>query len=204
MKVTFKMRYGSSKVLVPVMVLATCVVAVAQTPTYNLGRTPSAEEIRAWDISIGPEGKELPPGSGTAEQGAPIYAQKCAACHGSTGAEARGPSRSTTRRSRAPLVGGQGTLTSIHPVKSIGSYWPYATTVWDYINRAMPADQVGSLTADEVYALTALLLYRNGIIQESDVIDAKSLPEVRMPNRNGFVPPVEKLSRWRCRQGPCP
>lgn len=101
-------------------------------------------------------------------------------------------------------MGGQGTLTSIHPVKSIGSFWPFATTVWDFINRAMPAGQEGTLTADEVYALTAFLLYRNGIIQESDVIDAKSLPKVQMPNRNGFVPRVEDLRRYRCRQGPCP
>ena len=170
--------------LVPVMTLVPLcgIAALAQTPTYNLGRTPSAEEIRAWDIAIGPAGKELPPGSGTAQEGAKVYAQRCAECHGPTGTgiEGQGPYRT--------LVGCQGTLKTNHPVRTIGSFWPFATTVWDYINRAMPWNKEGSLSADEVYAVTAFLLYRNGIIQESDVLDAKSLPKIPMPNRNGFVP----------------
>ena len=160
----------SSNLLVPTAVLvvvAACVMAAAQKPDYkNVGRTPTQEEIRAWDISIGPDGKELPPGSGTAKQGANIFAAKCAYCHGPTGVE--GPAKNLSDETR--IV-------------------PVATTIWDYINRAMPMDREGSLRADEVYALTALLLYRSGIIQESAVMDAKRLPQVQMPNRNGFFPP---------------
>lgn len=155
-----------------------CSVAGAQAPDYGVGRNPTADEIRAYDISVGPEGKELPPGRGTAKEGAPIFAQKCAACHGPTGTE--GPNDR--------LVGGQGTLSSDHPVKTVGSYWPYATTVWDYINRAMPLSNPGSLTPNEVYSLTAFILFRNGIIKETEVLDRESLPKVRMPNRDGFIP----------------
>ena len=160
-----------------------CVAMLAQTPIYNLGRAATQEEIEAWDVAVGPDGKGLPPGSGTAKQGAPIYARKCAACHGKTGTE--------TMLDVPPrrFVGGQGTLKSLSPVKTIGSYWPFAVSIWDQINRAMPPTEEGSLGADEVYALTALLLYWNSIIKENDVIDAKSLPKVQMPNRNGFVPP---------------
>ena len=176
--------------LVPVMALAACAGALAQTPTYNRGRTPNEEEIRAWDIAIGPAGKELPPGSGTAAEGAKIYAQQCAYCHGPTGAE--GPSLPgsanlwpysfMSERPVPSLVGGKGTLQGLRR-------YPFATTIWDYVNRAMPPNEKGSLSADEVYALTAFLLYQNDIIQESDVIDAKSLPKIQMPNRNGFVLP---------------
>jgi S-disulfanyl-L-cysteine oxidoreductase SoxD len=168
--------------LVPVMASLlgfACVAALAQGPTYNLGRTPSEKEIRTWDIAIGPEGKELPPGSGTAKEGAPIFAKKCAVCHGPTLEGSKAGPR---------LAGGRGTLATPHSVRTIGSFWPFATTIWDYVNRAMPRLQEGSLSADEVYAVTAFLLYKNDIIQESDVIDAKSLPKVQMPNRNGFVP----------------
>ena len=163
--------------LVSMVIAAAGVASQAQSPTYGLGKAPTGEEVRAWDIAVGPEGKELPPGQGTAKEGATIYAQQCAGCHGPTGIE--GPFDR--------LVGGQGTLNTSRPVKTVGSYWPFATTVWDYINRAMPTDRPGSLTPDQVYALTAFLLYRNGIVQESDVMDAQSLPKVRMPNRDGFV-----------------
>ena len=172
--------------LLAVMALAACGAALAQTPTYNVGRTPSAEEIRAWDISIDPEGKGLPPGRGTAQEGAAIYARRCAVCHGPTGAEGEPPAKG--RRTAPVLVGGQGTISSPQPVKTIGSFWPFATTIWDYMRRAMPLYEEGSLQPAELYALTAFLLYRNGIIQESDVMDAQSLPKVQMPNRNGFVP----------------
>ncbi|MBI2815578.1 MAG: cytochrome c [Acidobacteria bacterium] len=160
--------------------LVACSAAFAQGPTYQRGRTPTQEEIRAWDISISPSGMELPPGKGTAKEGANIYAQKCAECHGPTGAEG------DFRHGR--LVGGKGTLNTTRPIITLGSFWPFATTIWDYINRSMPMYRAGSLSADEVYALTAVLLYRNGIIQENDVIDAKSLPKIQMPNRNGFFP----------------
>jgi cytochrome c len=140
------------------------------------------------DNAVGLEGKELPPGSGSAKQGATTFAMRgCAGCHGSTGTEGPAPA----------LVGGVGTVAGPNPVRTVGSYWPFATSIWDFINRAMPLNQGGFLSADEVYALTAFLLYRNGIIQESDVMDAKSLPKVQMPNRNAFVlPPV---STWNPR-----
>jgi cytochrome c len=182
------------------MALAACAAAWAQAPSYNnVGRSPTKEEIQAWDISIGPDGKELPPGTGTAKQGAEIFAKKCAACHGPT---AEGSPLAPR------LLGGKGTINTPQPVRTIGSYWPFATTVWDYINRAMPPGQGGSLSANEVYALTAFVLFRNDIIQESDVMDAKSLPKVQMPNRNGFVPlRLEDISDMRkrgCHGGHCP
>jgi S-disulfanyl-L-cysteine oxidoreductase SoxD len=150
----------------------------AQLPTYGLGRSPTAEEIKAWDMTIPPDGKGLPAGSGTAAQGEPIYARRCASCHGERGANPK----------YDLLVGGHGTLNTDKPVKTIGSHWPFATTLWSYINRAQPFDEPGSLTHQQVYAVTAYLLYLNGIIGEHDVIDARTLPAVRMPNRDGFVP----------------
>jgi S-disulfanyl-L-cysteine oxidoreductase SoxD len=150
---------------------------VAQSPTYGLGRAAKPNEIKAWDFAISPDGKELPPGSGSSADGARIYAASCAGCHGKTGKE--GPND--------VLVGGQGTLNTSKPVKTVGSYWPYATTIWDYINRAMPYNKPGSLSADQVYAVTAYLLSLNGIIKEEAVMNAKTLPQVKMPNRDGFI-----------------
>ena len=167
-----------SRFLVGVAMVAMTASAVAQGQTYGLGRTPTDEEIHRWDIAVGPEGRELPAGKGTAEEGAQVFAQRCSACHGKTGVE--GPAK--------VLVGGRGTIGLPNELKTVGSFWPFATTVWDYINRAMPQRQEGSLTPDQVYAVTAFLLFRNGIIQENDVLDAKSLPRVQMPNRNGFYP----------------
>ncbi len=145
--------------------------------SYGLGRTPTPAEIAAWDIAIGPPGAELPPGNGTAEAGAELFAQECAMCHGATGRE--GP--------EAVLVGGQQTLATDEPIRTIGSYWPYATTIFDYVSRAMPLQAPGSLTPDEVYALTAYLLHANGIIERTTRVDAVSLPQVTMPNQRGFV-----------------
>jgi mono/diheme cytochrome c family protein len=173
------MRFGKSSLLTSA-ILAACSAASAQSPTYHLGRTPSQEEISAWDISISPEGKELPLGSGTAADGAKVYTEKCAVCHGPTAIEGK--------FLHGVLAGGKGSLTTLEPVKTIGSYWPYPTTIFDFINRAMPLSKPGSLTSDEVYAVTAFLLYRNEIIKETDVIDARSLPKIQMPNRNGFFP----------------
>ncbi len=149
----------------------------AQSPNYGLGHKANPEQVKNWDFAISPDGKELPPGSGTAAEGSKVYAAQCASCHGKTGKE--GP--------KDVLVGGFGTLNTEKPVKTIGSYWPYATTVWDYINRSMPFNKPGSLTADEVYAVTAYLLSLNDIIKPSEAMNAKSLPQVRMPNRNGFI-----------------
>jgi len=150
----------------------------AQLPTYGLGRTPTAEEIRAWDVTIPPDGKGLPRGSGTAALGKPVYTERCASCHGNKGDDGK----------YDRLVGGRGTLTTDKPVLTVGSFWPSATTLWSYINRAQPVDEPGSLTPDQVYAVTAYLLFMNGIIGETDVLDARALPQVRMPNRDGFVP----------------
>ena len=168
------MRYSSS-LLAAVIVLSACVAASAQGRTYQLGSTPSEEEIKARDIAISPDGKELPPGSGTAKEGATVFAQKCAGCHGTNG-------------NGGGLTRGIVPLGNAKPVKIAFSLVPYPTTVWDFINRAMPQSKPGSLTAGEVYAATAYVLYRNEIIKETDVLDAKSLPKVRMPNRDNFIP----------------
>jgi S-disulfanyl-L-cysteine oxidoreductase SoxD len=153
-----------------------CGATGAQGP--DLGRVATPEEIAAWDISIDPSGMGLPAGGGTARQGAAIFAAKCAACHGEKGAG----------KPNDQLVGGSGTLAGDKPpVKTVGSYWPYATTLFDYIRRAMPLNESKTLSDDEVYALAAYLLQLNGIIGESDTMDAQTLPKVRMPNREGFV-----------------
>jgi cytochrome c len=151
--------------------------ALAATPSPNLGRAPSADELAAIDISIAPDGRGLPAGSGTVEQGAVVYAAKCQACHGANGVG--GPNDR--------LTGGVGSLASPRPVKTIASYWPYATTVFDYTRRAMPITAPQSLSNDEVYAVTAYVLSVDGIVAKDATLDAKSLPQVKMPNRDGFV-----------------
>ena len=151
--------------------------AWAATPSPGLGRAPGAAELAAIDISIMPDGHGLPAGSGTVEQGAAVYAAKCQACHGANGAG--GPNDR--------LTGGIGSLASPKPVKTIASYWPYATTVFDYVRRAMPITAPQSLTNDEVYAVTAYLLSVDAIVPKDARLDADSLPKVRMPNRDGFV-----------------
>jgi len=174
----------SLKLLVPLLILAAPAAGLAQSPRLNLGTPLSQEQIRSFDFMIGPEGKELPAGRGTAKEGAVVYAKRCEVCHGQNG------ERGVLRR----LVLGKPGEPRRGPFKpeekdSIG-YYPYATIAWDYINRAMPVPKPGSLTHDEVYAVVAFLLYRNGIIAETDVMDRTSLPKVEMPNRNGFVPAV--------------
>jgi mono/diheme cytochrome c family protein len=188
----------SLRLLLPVMILAVPVAALAQSQPRiypNLGTPLSQAEIQSFDRMIGPEGKELPPGRGTAKEGAAVFAKRCAVCHGQNG------EGGVVRR----LVVGSPGKPHQGPFKDTEkdgpSYYPYPTIAWDYINRAMPASKPGSLTPDEVYAVVAFLYYRNGIIQESDVLDAKTLPKVEMPNRNGFVPavpvyPPEKKPSW--------
>ena len=146
-----------------------------QTP--NLGHRTSEAEIAGWDISILPDGTGLPPGSGTPEQGAKVYAAKCALCHGP---EARGGAN-------AALVGGAPLTNGIDTPKTIANFWPYATTLFDFTRRAMPWQQPRSLTNDEVYALTAYILSLNKIIGPGDAMNAQTLPKVRMPNRDGFI-----------------
>jgi cytochrome c len=157
--------------------LGTITVGMAQTPT-DLGRRATPAEVEAWGSIIGPDGDGLPPGRATAAEGKDVYRRRCARCHGMNGNE--GPDDR--------LVGGVGTLASDQPRKTVGSYWPVATTLWDYVNRAMPFDQPGFLTSDEVYATVAYVLFLNEIIGEREPMDASSLPLVRMPNRDGFVP----------------
>lgn len=151
-------------------------------PAVNADGVPSrpltAEEIRPRAISIPPDGRNLPPGSATARLGKKVYDQQCAACHGARGEGVAG---------FPPLAGGIGSLASKAPLPTVGAFWPYATGVWDYINRAMPYQAPGSLSAEEVYGATAYVLYLNGIITEEQRLDATSLPNIRMPNRDGFV-----------------
>lgn len=155
--------------------VAACPLLAQENP--GLGVEISPEDLAPWDISIEADGTGLPPGSGNVSAGEAIFTAQCLACHGKEG-EGRPNDR---------LVGGQGTLSDLNPVRTIGSYWPYATTVFDYIRRAMPYTAPKSLNDDQVYALTAYLLYLNGIIDEDDVMDAQSLAKVRMPNRDGFI-----------------
>ena len=188
------------KLLVFLAALTAGTAAWAQAPNYkNVGRAPTSDEIQAWDRAVGPAGKELPPGSGTAKDGAEIFADKCAVCHGPAGEGSQ---------MAPPLVGGKGTLKSPQPVLTVGSYWAFATTIFDFINKAMPRGQEGSLKPDQVYALTAFLLYKNGIIREAEILDAKTLLLVKMPNRDGFIPPqledIHDIKKRGCRLGHCP
>lgn len=168
----------------------------AQSPRFNVGTPLSQDDIKSFDFMIGPQGQELPPGHGTAKEGAVVFAKRCEVCHGQNG------EHGVLRR----LVIGSPGKPFRGPFKPDDrdsvAYYPYATIAWDYINRAMPVPKPGSLTPDEVYAVTAFLLYRNGIVGENDVMDAHTLPKVEMPNRNGFVPaapvypPEPKPSWW--------
>jgi S-disulfanyl-L-cysteine oxidoreductase SoxD len=156
--------------------------AGAESP--NLGKAASPEEIVSWDVSIGPDGAGLPAGSGTPQQGEQVYIAKCLACHGEKG----------SGKPNDQLVGGQGSLEPGQAsVKTVGSFWPYATTVFDYVRRAMPLNEPKSLRDEEVYAVVAYILRLNGVIGENDTMDAQSLPAVRMPNRDGFI----RFSRGR-------
>ena len=150
--------------------------ALAEGP--ELGRAAAPDEIASWDISIAPDGAGLPPGRGTPKQGKAVYTEKCVACHGENGAG----------KPNDQLAGGRGSLSGEQaPVKTVGSFWPYATTLFDYVRRAMPLNASKSLSEDEVYAVCAYLLQLNGITGEDNAMDAQTLPLVQMPNRNGFI-----------------
>jgi len=188
----------SPRFLLPVMILAVplAVLAQSQPRAYpDVGTLLSPAEIQSFDRMIGPEGKELPPGRGTAKEGAEIFARRCEVCHGKNGANGL---------MRSLVIGSPGKPyrgTYYGEERNGPSYYPYATIAWDYINRAMPVSDPGSLTPNEVYALVAVLYYWNGIINEHDVMDEKTLPKVQMPNRNGFVPampvyPPDKKPSW--------
>jgi S-disulfanyl-L-cysteine oxidoreductase SoxD len=178
----------SFRFFLPVIALLVCHAAWAQSPTYGLGKTPTEDEIRAWDISISPTGKELPPGHGTAKEGAQVYTQKCSICHGTTGSE--GPAPMVIKRQSPPANPGPCLSPCIRDANVMAMHAPYATVIWDFINRGMPFKQEGSLKPDEVYALTAFILYKNGVIGgEDDVLDQQSLPKVKMPNADGAAIP---------------
>lgn len=170
---------SSLKALVGGAILASGLATAALA--YDFGRPATPEEIKLWDIDVRPDGKGLPSGSGTALQGKTIYEENCAACHGVNG---QGGIKDR-------LVGGQGTLASARPVKTVGSFWPYATTLFDYVRRAMPYQAPGSLSIDETYAVTAYILSLNGLLPEAGKLDKDSLPKVMMPNRDGFIPEPE-------------
>ncbi len=167
--------------LVMVSAVSLCAWPLAQAAEngkYDIGEPVTQQQIAGWNIDISPSGDNLPKGKGSVAEGEKIYANKCASCHGDKG----------QGKPMDKLVGGQGTLASDKPVKTIGSYWPYATTVYDYVHRAMPFNNPQSLKPDEVYAVTAYLLHLNDILPADATLDQDSLPKVEMPNRDGFFP----------------
>jgi len=144
---------------------------------YGIGRPATAAEIAGWNIDIDRHGGNLPPGRGSVDRGRVVFGEQCAGCHGTDGRGGVGDQ----------LVGGQGTLASGKPVRTVGSYWPYATTLFDYIRRAMPQNAPQSLSNEDVYAVAAYVLNLNGLVPADAVLDARTLPAVRMPNRDNFV-----------------
>ena len=154
---------------------------IPSEPAYDFGRPATPAEIALWDIDVRPDGKGLPPGGGTVARGKQVFAENCAACHGDNGVGGI----------KDRLAGGQGTLASAAPLKTVGSFWPYATTLFDYVHRAMPYQAPGSLSNDDTYAVAAYILHLNGILPADGKLDRERLPKVRMPNRDGFVPDPE-------------
>jgi cytochrome c len=196
------MSTPKSFLLLATLTLSACVSgpgssmsATAPSAPLGIGRLATADEIRGWDIDVDAEGRGLPPGRGTVAAGKVVYDAKCAACHGATGTGGPAPA----------LAGGIGTITTPKPIRTVGSFWPYAPPVYDYINRSMPWDKPLSLTPDEVYAVTGYVLHLNKIVPADAVMDAKSLAAVRMPNRDGFVtlPKDPEIPGVRCMSN-CP
>lgn len=176
---TAKRRRASRWSLAPALIFGSVIGAVHAAPAGpGLGRPLLIDDIAEISIHAFPDGSGLPQGRGTAAEGREIYQRQCAACHGPNGIGG----------SAEELAGAKNALTDDPPDKTIGTYWPYATTLFDYIRRSMPLNAPRSLTADQVYALTAYLLFLNGIIEQDRVLDASALSKIRMPNRNGFIP----------------
>ncbi|MDR6411703.1 UNVERIFIED_ORG: cytochrome c [Burkholderia sp. 1595] len=179
LRIRARVRLAASLAL---LALASCASitpdARNSTTTHDIGTPLTDSQLAAWNIDVAPDGRGLPAGSGDVATGARVFAAQCAACHGARGEGGLGD----------PLAGGHGTLASAKPKRTVGSYWPYATTLFDYIRRAMPYNAPESLSADEVYAVSAFLLNQNGIVPANTRLDAASLPRVVMPNRDGFVP----------------
>ena len=171
------MRSLLKRTLVAGMLAVMGLIASSAYAGYGVGTPLSDQDVAPWNIDIAPDGRGLPAGSGDVATGARVFAAQCAACHGAHGEGLLGDA----------LVGGRGTLASAKPKRTVGSYWPYATTLFDYIRRAMPFTAPESLSADDVYAVCAFLLNQNGIVPPDTRLDAHSLPAVKMPNRDGFV-----------------
>ncbi len=164
----------------PAAALAASILAASAAPAgedYGLGRPATQAEIMQWDIDVAPDGEGLPPGRGSVREGEAVFAARCASCHGD-----RGQGGPMDR-----LVGGGGTIATKKPVKTVGSFWPYATTLFDFVRRAMPFDAPQSLSPAETYAVCAYVLFLNGLLAADATLDAKALEQVRMPNRNAFV-----------------
>jgi cytochrome c len=172
--------------------LLTCQARAETQGPYGIGRVATPAEIAGWNIDIGRDGSGLPPGSGTVAQGREVFAQQCVACHGDKGQGGVGDK----------LVGGQGTLATASPVRTVGSYWPYAPTLFDYIRRAMPQNAPQLLSNDDVYAVSAYILNLNGLLPADATLDAKTLAAIKMPNRNGFgVDPRPDVKNPACMSG---
>jgi S-disulfanyl-L-cysteine oxidoreductase SoxD len=166
--------------LLPGIILLAVALTLIAAERKNVGRPATAEQVTARNITVSSTGAGLPTGSGTAAEGKAIYAAKCQECHG--------PKLEGNPEKQYPaLAGGAGSLTTPKPKKTVGSFWPYAPGLWDYIHRSMPYDQPRTMSANEAYAVTAYVLFVNGIVKEGDAITEKTLPQVKMPNREGFV-----------------
>ena len=175
------MSYSPRTILVgaAVSIAMTTLARGADTGSLGIGHAATPAQIAGWDIDVRADGQGLPPSHGSVREGEKVFAENCAACHG-----AKGQGKPADQ-----LVGGFGTLARSKPVRTVGSYWPYASTLFDYIRRAMPFNSPQSLSADQVYAVSAYILYLNNIVTEHTVLDATSLPRVEMPNRNGLISP---------------
>lgn len=177
------------------VVLVVMIAAPALAGPYGLGRAAEPDEIAAWNLDVSPDGTGLPDGSGSVADGEQIFSDNCAACHGEF-AEGLG--------NWPKLAGGDGTLANADPVKTVGSYWPYLSTTWDYVHRSMPFGNAQSLSTDDVYAITAYILYSNFLVEDDFVLSRENFTSVEMPNADGFIPddrPETEYAIWR--DAPC-